>query len=403
MHIDVVLEAPPPTEVLAAWWRELESRSDATFYTTWSWIGSWLAILPADLQPKVLLARQGNRLVGMGLVVQGRASLLRSIPVKCWRLHATGVDEFDGLTIEYNGFLAQRELATQIKRAMLHFLLYKTGVRRLEVSKADRHFSDLAQSMPANVLVRSMASTSYLVDLDKVRQAGGNYLSLLSANTRAQVKRSFSAYRELGPLVLEQASSLAQAKAFLSALRDFHGRTWAQRGVQSGFCHSAMVQDFHEVLIDQAFARGEIQMLRVAAGDTDLGYLYNFVHRGRVVFYQSGFNYGVLAKQDRPGLVCHTQAVEHNVQLGQQLYDFAAGDYRYKASLATHCEPQGSHILQRDGLLPRLDGQLRDWKQHLRNWRTRGVAVAWSTVTTLGLSKLGSECAEWLSCVPAWA
>jgi CelD/BcsL family acetyltransferase involved in cellulose biosynthesis len=407
MHIDVGLAPLPPREELQAWWRELEARADTTFYTSWSWIGSWLSILPAELQPHMLLARQGERIVGMGLVVKGKARLLRSFSVNCWRLHETGVEEFDEMTIEYNDFLADRTQAQRIKRAMLHHLLYQTGIKRLEVSKADHRFGDVAGAALGgslkDVLIRSVASTSYVVDLDRVRQSNAEYLCLLSANTRSHIRRSITAYKGLGPLRIEAASSTAQARAFLTTLKTLHGRTWSQRGVQSSLCTSPTVQRFHDALIEDAFERGEVQMLRVTAGDTDLGYLYNFVHRGRVVFYQSGFNYGVLDKHDRPGLVCHNLAVEHNVQLGHSLYDFAAGDYRYKASLSTHCEPQSTHVLERDGLLPRLDIQLRALKQRLREWRARGTTLGWSMLAALWSSDMDIECPDWLLNMPMLA
>jgi CelD/BcsL family acetyltransferase involved in cellulose biosynthesis len=403
MHIDVSLAPLPSRDQLEAWWRELESRADTTFYTSWSWIGSWLAILPPSLCPQVLLARRGERLLGIGLVVKGHASLLRSIPVKCWYLHATGQKEFDGLTIEYNDFLADRGLAQSVKPAMLRHLLYETGITRLDVSNADRRFPDLAQLTLKNVLVRSVQSTSYLVDLNQVRQSDAPYLSFLSANSRSHIRRSMTAYKELGPLRVEQASSVAEAKTYLNALKALHGRRWSQRGLQSSFSASPTAQRFHEALIERAFLRGEVQLLRVAAGDTDLGYLYNFVHRGRVVFYQAGFNYGVLDKHDRPGLVCHSLSVEHNVALGHSLYDFAAGDYQYKASLCTHREPQNTHVLQRDGLLPRLDTQLREWKRRVNDWRARGTALAWTTLAALWSSDLGIGGTQWLLDVPVVA
>lgn len=392
MAIDVVLDNVPPTSQLADWWRHLEGQANATFFTSWSWIGPWLDILPSHLQPRLLIAREGSDIVGLGLVIRGRSQLLRVLPVTCWRLHATGEVEFDSLTIEYNGFLAREDKAIAVKAAMLDHLLSKTGVSRFEIHKAEARFAELAcSSQQRGVRVNAAALASYTVDLDQVRQTPEGYLSLLSANTRSQVRRSLSGYRKLGEVKMEQARSVEEAKAFLQALRDLHAQKWEDRGESSAFAGSPVAQRFHDKLIDHAFARGEVQMLRFMVGDTDLGYLYNFVHRGRVVFYQSGFRLGLQDKQDRPGLVCHALAIEHNTQQGQLLYDFTAGDYRYKGSLATGREPQGSYVFQRDGLLPRLEDALRQGKRWLHQVRNRGTVAA---VSLLGLISSSDLCMD---------
>lgn len=379
MALNIALENPPPRTTLAAWWRELETRATATFFTSWSWIGNWLSILPSHIQPQLLIARDGHRIVGLGLVIQGRSRLLRIIPVSCWRLHSTGLEDFDSLTIEYNGFLTEEGRAVQIKDAMLHHLLTETGVRRFEITKAEARFAQLVRThQERGVLVRTVELASYTVDLNEVRTQADGYLPLLSANTRSQVRRSLSGYRKRGEVKLTQARTAQEARDFLSALRALHAQKWEERGEASAFVNSKVAEQFHDLLIEEAFARGEIQMLRISVGDTELGYLYNFVHRGRVVFYQSGFRTGLLDKQDRPGLVCHALAVEHNARNGQHTYDFTAGDYRYKSSLATGREPQGTHVFQRDGVLPRLEEGLRSskkWVTAMRNRRGTAATV----------------------------
>lgn len=401
MPISVALEALPPRATLERWWRELEASANHTFYTSWSWIGNWLAILPDHLQPHLLVARQAGRRVGLGIMVKGHAHLLQAVPVPCWYLHATGQAELDGLTIEYNGFLVERELASPATAAMLRHLMYRTGVKRLEIAKAQSLLGTLAHAAPDDLIVRSTEAVSYVVDLAQVRAAGGDSFSVLSANTRSQIRRSMQAYACTGALVVDEARTSDEAHRFLTALRSLHSQTWSERGVASSFASSPLARRFHDGIIDDAFTRGEVQLLRIRAGQQDIGYLYNFVHQGRVVFYQSGFHYGLLDKHDRPGLVCHKLAIDHNVRAGHALYDFAAGDYRYKASLATHREAQGSHVFQRKGVLTRLDSQLRTTKQCMarwhasaRRWLARDRSMAWGNLLWLPSADMQAECAE---------
>jgi CelD/BcsL family acetyltransferase involved in cellulose biosynthesis len=393
--IHITLESLPPRERLQAWWRDLEAKADLTFFTSWSWIGPWLDILPTTLRKHLLIAKQDGAIVGLGVVVKGRAHLMRAMPVMCWRLHATGIHDIDDLTIEYNGFLLDKRCANKVEQSMLDFLLKRTGIKRFEVSMGNARFADLADPAPKGILVRSNFRKSYLVNLERVRDTEGGFLATLSGNTRSQIKRSLNAYQgELGPIRVEPAQSEEQASAFFDELKSLHAQTWSERGKHSGFATSPVAHRFHMALIANAFGKGEVQLLRISAGTSIVGYLYNFVHRGRVIFYQSGFNYGLLDKHDRPGLVCHALAIEHHgAHAGLHWYDFAAGDYRYKTSLAKHHEVQGSHVFQRDGLLPRLDAAVRGLVQRVRQFRARAHAVVVSAMGCLHITV--ADNADW--------
>lgn len=417
MQITVTLETLPPRGVLEARWRDLEARANASFYTSWSWIGCWLEVLPAHLAPQLLVAHHAGRTVGMGLVIKGKAKVLQIIPVPCWYLHATGLEAIDELTIEYNGFLVEQGHDIEVKHAMLDHLLHQTSVGRIEIKLASRQLDMLARrtaqkqlgharQAARNVIVRSTGFTSYMVNLDQVRSSSKGYLSLLSSNTRSQIRRSVAAYKELGELTVEEARTPEQAHAFMAELRKLHGQTWLGRGERSGFSFSPIARQFHDQVIEHGFTRGEVQVLRISAGGRDVGYLYNLVHRGHVVYYQSGLRYGVLPRHDRPGLVCHSLAVEHNTQAGHHCYDFAAGNYRYKDSLSTHQEPQHTHVFQRDGVLPRLDrdlralkSQVRHWREHLKLWRKRAAQSAMSTLLALTPIGLDIDCVSLLQAV----
>ncbi|MFT3857350.1 MAG: GNAT family N-acetyltransferase [Aquabacterium sp.] len=366
LRFDVQLKPLPPPETLAAWWRALEAQADTTFFTTWSWMACWLDVLPSNLDLRLLKATQGEKTVGLGIVVRGKATLMKHLPVACWRLHTTGVEELDELTIEYNGFLVDRQCRDEVTEAMLRHLLFKSSARRLDIDCSQGLYADQVKRLGKAVVVHSTARDSSLVDLQAVREAKGGYASLLSANTRSQLRRSMNAYQALGPLALHAAPDEASALAYLEGLRALHDQAWKARGMTTAFANSTAAHRFHESLIRRAFGRGEIQLLRITAGDQDLGYLYNFRYRGRIAFYQSGLRYGLLEKHDKPGMVCHALAVEHNAREGEQLYDFLAGNHRYKASLATHSEPQATLSLTRNGVLPQLDARLRDWRDRLR-------------------------------------
>src|SRR3546814_12315510 len=65
-----------------------------------------------------------------------------------------------------------------------------------------------------------------------------------------------------------------------------------------------------------------------------LGYLLNFIYRGRAMNYQSAFTSGISPKA-KPGLMCHAAAVTRYAAEGHATYSLLAGEDRYKQSLST--------------------------------------------------------------------
>jgi CelD/BcsL family acetyltransferase involved in cellulose biosynthesis len=183
------------------------------------------------------------------------------------------------------------------------------------------------------------AQPSPCIDLDVVRQSGGAYLTGRSANTRQQLRRSDRSYERHGPIRLQPAVSVASAHAMLDQMADLHQATWQARGKPGSFA-IPFFRRFHRALIATALPRGEVVLLKAAAGETLIGYLYNFLWCGRMSAYQSGFAYPGEARQAKPGLTCHLAAIRDALARGLHSYDFLAGDGRYKQSLANQSHNQ---------------------------------------------------------------
>jgi CelD/BcsL family acetyltransferase involved in cellulose biosynthesis len=171
-------------------------------------------------------------------------------------------------------------------------------------------------------------------DLELVRKRSGDYLAVLSSSVRSQVKRAYRLYEERGPVTREEARDLPTAFAIYDELIALHQASWKKRS-QSGAFATAYFRDFHRTLIEKRHAAGEIQLIRVRAGDQTIGCLYNFVYQGVVSFYQSG----LAVETDnrlKPGYVCHVEGVKASAEAGYREYDFLAGFEDYKARLSTH-------------------------------------------------------------------
>lgn len=331
--IEIAVESVTDLDELAPTWRELEARADSSFFLSWHWIGAWLRTVrrPAHL----IRAHLDGRVVGLGLLHRQRTLRHRILPVRELVLNASGREDEDVITIEYNGFLAERGLEEPVTRACVRHLVRSDRVDgeawdALLVRGVEPR--SIAAMQMEGIRVRLHAtSPSAAVDLDAVRASGRPYLDHVSGNTRSQLRRSIKLYEQRGPLVLEAARDPAEAQAFLEECAVHHQARWQARGHAGAFA-SGFYRRFHRELIAVALPAGAVEVVRVSAGGDRIGYLYNFIHRNRVYFYMSGLRFEA-DNRLKPGLVTHLLCIERHLAAGRSSYDFMAGDFRYKTSL----------------------------------------------------------------------
>jgi CelD/BcsL family acetyltransferase involved in cellulose biosynthesis len=319
--------------VLEPEWRKLESRSDGTFFTTWTWVGRWMAAQGEAQASRLQLLRlqHGGGTVGLGVVVPSTVRRLRLLRARAARMHHTGEPQDDDVTIEHNGLCLAREVAPgQALQAALHATLGAGGFDELRVSMASQVMADAAVPGWGRWQVRQPA---YATDLQALRSRGlADPLEALGGATRTQIRRSLKRYAALGAVRLEAADSPGQALAWMDRLAALHQATWQARGQPGAFANPRFAA-FHRALLASGHPRGEVQVLRVVAGAREVGYLQQFRHRNRVLAYQSGFDYHLVEGNHHPGLVVHALALRHAMDQGDRVYDFLAGEARYKREL----------------------------------------------------------------------
>jgi CelD/BcsL family acetyltransferase involved in cellulose biosynthesis len=281
--------------------------------------------------------------------------------------------------VEHNGPLIERgreDLLPGVLRAAIGAPIAAEGsarLRRLVLSGVGEKLLLAARAVIAgggHVRPLQMRQAPF-VDLAGLRRAGVGFLENLSANTRYQLRRSARCYARSGPLAIRRPATLEEAWTFLDALAALHQETWQRRGLPGMFAAPDFLH-FHRTLLARALPRGEVDLLHITAGSRTIGYLYNFRFRGRVLTYQSGFDYAAAGLHEKPGMTCHHMAIEACAAEGIDCYDFLAGADRYKTSLANGTVPL--HWLE---ILPRwsLEGVLNGLHDLARAWCGPKAAV----------------------------
>jgi hypothetical protein len=335
---------------------------------SWGWIGTLLR--RSGLKPFVLRATDRGKLVALGFLCANRETRHRGLHLRKLYLNETGEPEIDILCIEHNGFLRDRAYGTELPARCIEHILTSEEAKQLlgawdewRFTGIDDTYLKLLEATGLRVRLHA-AKQSGVIDLNMLRRNKQDYLGTLSSNTRYQIRRALKLYGERGPVTLTAAKTRDEFANYFDGLRNLHQKYWIARGDRGAFGYK-FLNDFHEEIALTRGPSGEVELLRIAAGDFEIGYLYNFTYRGLVGAYLSGFAYEDDSKL-KPGLVSHYLAIEHHLKGDARVYDLLAGDMQYKRSLAMTTPPMYWADLQQPRMKLRLEDLARSLKNRLR-------------------------------------
>jgi len=311
---------------LAPRWQAVEARAQgASFFLGWTWTGAWLDSYAVE--PELLAVTDAaGRDVALALI--GHAMTPRLIGrVATLSFNQSGDPIADRPYVEYNGLLSATGLEAEAARVALAALARRRDWRALRLSGVAPGSPLL--NLRARRRSRVDVAPVYQVDLDAVRRAQGDYLSLLSSNTRSQIRRAMKDHG--GPLPGVATAGLDDIAPWLDEMAALNSGRHADNAWDD-----AAFRGFVATIAARGLASGAVEVLRFADGGGLVGLLVNFVHHGVAMNYQSAFAEPRTPK-DKPGLLCHAAAVTHYAARGLNRYSLLAGKDRYKQSLAT-CE-----------------------------------------------------------------
>ena len=346
--LSVTLEPAKDVAGLEKSWQELETRADGSFFTSWNWIGTWLAT--ARVAPLLLTVRAGEEIVALALFQPVRMRR-HGLGTNALLLHQSGDLGEDIITIEHNGFLADRRVAAAATDAGISFLKSAAIPNAPFRRWSELHFAGVTNAFDSRAKATGLMilpwaqRPSWFANLQAVRDGNGSYLESLSSNTRYQIRRAMRLYEKRGPLTAHPAETADEALAYYEGLKDLHQRYWEGRGKPGGFSYPYF-ERYHRALLTNCLPGGSVELVCVSAGESVIGYVYNFIYRGCVYAYQTGLHYEEDSKL-KPGLVSHYLCIERHLASGAHTYDFMAGDHRYKRNLGEAGPDIGHIILQR--------------------------------------------------------
>ena len=343
---------------LAQRWNSLFAASDNSFFLSWHWIGTWLAKV-RSLSYKTFLveAISGEKTVGLAIFCEKHAYRHKILATKQWHLHKTGDPLLDRIWIEYNDFLVLTEQSASIRRSMWTAIMeYAPDVEEFAIGLSTTTTIDCHRdALPHALSWTQIEDTALGVSIANGFEP---YWSTRTRNLRSQLNRSDRLLAESG----YRFEATRTTDAFIDTfhkIAPMHIRQWQdQSGFENGFFTEFFDELARSVVTPSLFScrlvdnKGEIAAAVVG-----------FIHGQTLYFYLSG-QANFTNNKIKPGLSLHRHIIQWCSANNIAYYDFMAGDYRYKRSLATHNEAMQVTYFQR----PKVKFILENHAKTLKQW-----------------------------------
>jgi len=310
-------------------WLHLERQVvDVGLACSWDWTDVWLDHFGDIVEHDFAVVRQGGVPCGVLLLTRGVGRKRSRIPVNTLHFGTAGEPRSDSIYVEYNRVLTVPEMRHATAQAVLSAVEQDDSWDELWL---DGFAPDEAEPfLAADPELKPRFEPCPTVDLQVAKRWDGQVLSILTSNTRYQVRRSIRAF---GDVQGEWAETTDEAVEILNELIRLHQKRWSDARRPGAFA-SERVVEYHRALVKRLFPKGAILLYRVRSPVGTIGCLYSFIERNNVLSYQLG-----LARfhdnKMKPGFVTHALCMQSSYDRGLIDYNFLAEASPWKRELAT--------------------------------------------------------------------
>lgn len=318
------------TGPLPEWWTPLfdASGSDSVFLSP-AWMSNWIAVYGADFTGSWVHWEIGGRVVA-GCLLLERVIRVKGVPFRSQFLNATGKAGSPTPLAEFNDVLHLPGHADAVAADFVHLLQERSWGRLLLSGHEHGGVVGRALAHVGGTQTEQRRQPSPFVDLRALGDKA--FETTVTGKSGTSLRRNRRDYEALlGPIEVRRADGTDEALRFFHEMRELHLARWTDLDRSTSLAADAVV-DFHERVIRALVPSGGVDLLRVGTGERAVGYLYNFVVRGKAAMFQSGFDYDASSRRS-PGLLTHALAIEHYRRRGLREYDFLCGDAQYKRTL----------------------------------------------------------------------
>jgi CelD/BcsL family acetyltransferase involved in cellulose biosynthesis len=334
MHIEVI-DNLAGFEGLREEWEDLvQSSASSSVFVSWQWQYHWWRnYYRAGSQLRILVARADRQVTGIVPLYIARKQMLKLFHYKVLQFIGMGGDT----SPDYLDAIVVAERVEQTLQSLADFIFEKLKDWQL-LTLSDlpgdslflSYLSDAASRQRLATKKAMRANISYIELPDDWEK----YLQQLSANRRAQLRRSRNKFYRAGNgkcFVLSDEHKLDWAIKKLIAL---HHKRWQGRTEHYAFSSPNYIS-FHTSVMHAFMRQNRLRLFCLELDAKIIAMLYCYKWKDTMYYFQGGFDPDYHHLQ--PGQVIMGHAIESAIQEQLKIFDMLKGSYAYKESLAKNC------------------------------------------------------------------
>ncbi len=312
-------------------WRELAIAGGNVFVTP-DWYFSWLAVFGDTYEPRLVLCRDGEELVGVLPLVQERR----------W---PRAVRFAGDASADRTGMVVAGADPSGVQRALLE-AARGLASSILVLTHLDASSRQATSTLAGHRLIAKGARLPYAAIADGWEA----YLGRRSRNFRADLKRKDRSLRAEHDVEFRRTVSAGELDGDLRTFFRLHDARWDPRGGSAS--STDRVRLFLREITGRSLAQGWLRLWELKAGGEPAASFLGWSLGPTYSYYLAGFDSRL--GRHSPGTILLAHTIQDAIADGCSRYDLLLGDESYKERFADGAETVESLVLARRTTVPFL-------------------------------------------------
>jgi CelD/BcsL family acetyltransferase involved in cellulose biosynthesis len=326
-------------EQLEPEWNALLARSGSNnIVLTFEWLSTWWQVFgEGDRHLYILVAREGNHLVGIAPLLRRTIRHYNLLPYERLEFLGSGEDEADEICSDYLDFVVQQGYEEFVLDALLRHIRHRDVADELlltDISTESPCWQSLARACASHELNVCFTRDQFCTYLPLCK-GWDKLLSSVESRFRTNIRRDLRVFADTGGelRIIDGADNFDENFAILI---DLHQSRWNAQGKPGAFASKNFLR-FHRLLAAKLLPKGCVRLIIALMAGTPISAVYDFVYNNRVYNYQNGFRLagrpGGTATIHSPGILVQALAIKYAIESGLDEYDLLKapkGSYKLK-------------------------------------------------------------------------
>lgn len=329
-------------------WSNVLGRCENSVFSTWEWLSSWWKHLGRDKRLLLLLAQEGDKVLGIAPLMY---SIRNIFGLRIRKIEFIGTPESD-----YSDFILA-EKGQECMKQFIDYILYNLAekwdcIELAEVPENSEFLTHLdGISRNAKLLQMHVPTMCPYLRLESYDTF---YNSLSRKFRKNSLRRPLRKLQQKYSLEFKNCSKTESLKEELEKLFYLHQKRWTARG-WPGVFGDPKIRDFHLDVASLFSERGWLSLHSLLVEDKTIASVYGFSHKSKSYAYLTGMDPAF--ERYSIGHLLYLNIIQHCFEEKFNEFDFLRGNEKYKLRWNPLIRKNFEVILVRKGLF----SSISDW------------------------------------------